>query len=84
MSEDSESSSDEDTTEAQTQTDDDKKTILYAMTREALRAEDLSEIRDALEDAGYYLTPSEDGENIMIQRDKNTGTGVDVSEVLDS
>ena len=80
MSEDNSSSGAEDTTEQNSA--DNKKTILYAMTREALRAEDLTAIRDALDDEGYTLKPSEDGENIMIQRDKDTGTGVDVSDVL--
>lgn len=70
--------------DAQTTTDESTSngtTVLYAMTREALTAQDLQEIRDALEDAGYTLTPSSDGDNVMVQR-KESRDSVDVQDVL--
>jgi len=71
--------------DAQTTTDESTEnngtTVLYAMTREALTAQDLKDIRDGLEDKGYTLTPSSDGDNVMIQR-KDSTEGVDVQDVL--
>lgn len=80
MSEDNDSSSDEETTEDQNGNQK-KKTILYAMTREALREEDLIALKNALPE-GYSLKPSEDGENIMFQREETEGSSIDVNSIL--
>ena len=47
-------------------------TILYAMTREALTGEDVSALRNALEDEGYFMEKSSDGNNVMIKREEGT------------
>lgn len=78
----SEDPSPEDAPETTEEESEKMKTMLYAFPREALRASDLKEIRDALEDAGYSMTTSEDGDNVMIQRPKETGTNVNVTDVL--
>jgi uncharacterized protein YcgL (UPF0745 family) len=57
-------------------------TILYAMPRQALTTEDIREIREALNARGYSLVPSDGGDNVMIQRDEETGDSVDFSEIL--
>lgn len=57
------------------------KTILYCKVRDSLTAEDLRTIKDALEEDGYFLKPSEDGSKLMIQREKLQGT-IDFNSVL--
>jgi hypothetical protein len=81
MSEESESGDVQTTTEESTQNNSEGTTVLYAMTREALTAKDLKKIRDGLESEGFTLTPSSDGDNVMIQRKEST-EGVDVQDVL--
>jgi uncharacterized protein YcgL (UPF0745 family) len=82
MSEDDSSSAmAEDTTE-ETAEETNGVTILYAMPRQALTTEDIREIREALNARGYSLVPSDGGDNVMIQRDEETGDSVDFSEIL--
>lgn len=56
-------------------------TLLYCSPRAALSTEDVRQIRDALEEEGYILTPSEGGKNLMIQREDGS-TSFDMEEVL--
>ena len=77
MSEDNTSQDAESTAEEKVGT-----TVMYAMTRESLTAEDVSNIKTALEDAGYFLEASSDGNNVMIKREEGTTTGVDLNDVL--
>jgi uncharacterized protein YcgL (UPF0745 family) len=82
MSEDDSSSAmAEDTTE-ETAEETNGVTILYAMPRQALTTEDIREIREALNARGYSLVPSDGGDNVMIQRDEESGESVDFSEIL--
>lgn len=67
----------EDSTEEKT-----KKTVLYCKTRAALTAEDLTSIKSALEEEGYCLTPSEEGDKVMIQREEVEDKSDVLSEVL--
>jgi len=60
-----------------------KKTVLYCFPREALREEDLAEIAETLEDAGYTLSTSEgEGDNLLIQREAVSGNSLNLSEAL--
>lgn len=57
-------------------------TVLYAFPREATTAEDLTAISEALP-GEYRVSVSEgDGENLLIQRERESGSSLDVSEVL--
>lgn len=58
------------------------KTVLYSFTREALRPEDLREIRDALQESGFEISKGEESGNLLIQRPAETGSGVDVDSIL--
>lgn len=79
--EDTTEESTEEQTEESTEEETPRKTILYAKTRAALRAEDLREIRDALPDE-YSLVPSDDGSKIMIQREQEEDKSDVVADVL--
>ncbi len=82
MSETDSPADEQDTTDAQS--DENMKTVLYAFTRKAMREDDLVDIRDALEDAGYSMTAGEESGNILIQRPEDTGSDVDIDGVLNS
>jgi hypothetical protein len=60
------------------------KTMIYGFPREAMTANDLREIKEGLEERGYEMSSTEDGEKIIIEREKNSENSVDVSSVLES
>lgn len=82
MSEESESQDAETTTEESTENNTTQKTVLYCKTRAALTTEDLKSIKSALEDENYTLTPSDEGDKVMIQREEVEDKSDVLSEVL--
>jgi len=58
-------------------------TILYCFPREATRKEDISNLKNVLEEEGYSLSVSEgEGENILIQREASEEEEFSVGEIL--
>lgn len=80
MSETDDSPSEGNTTEESTENN--MKTILYCKTRAALSAKDLETISEVLSEEGYVLTPSDEGDKVMIQREKEE-EAADVLSVLE-
>lgn len=59
-------------------------TVLYCFTRESTTEDDIQALNDVLADAGYTLSTSEgEGDNILVQREKDQGSALDVSAVLE-
>lgn len=82
MSEENSSQNAETTTEEETENNDDKfKTILYTMTREELKEEDLVALKENMPE-NFRLKASEDGDNIMFQRKEESGSSIDVAGLL--
>jgi len=58
-------------------------TVLYCFPREATTVDDLENLSEALEEAGFELNSSDgEGENILVQRSAEASEELNVSDVL--
>lgn len=58
-------------------------TLFYLSPREALNEKDIRNLKDSIEESGEYsLIPSENGKNLRIQRNENSGNSLDMREIL--